>query len=200
MSVEPQGPPKGIFCLKCCPFGGPRSAVEVFEEAGAHDMDAGHPVGPTSDSWAKIRPPGALQGPLGPPKRPFEAQTGPFGGPRSAIEVRIWAQAHDMDAGHPVGPTSDSWAKNRPTRALRGPPGPPKGPFEAQTGPFGGPRSAIEVRLGAQAHDMDAGHPVGATSDSWAKNRPPRALRGPPGPPKGLSKPKRALLGAPGVP
>ena len=55
----------------------------------------------------------------------------PFGGPRSAIEVRLEAQAHDMDAGHPVGPTSDSWAKNRSPRALRGPPGPPKGPFEA---------------------------------------------------------------------
>ena len=37
------------------------------------------------------------------------------------------------------------------------------------------PRIATEVRLGAQAHDMDAGHPVGPTSDSWAKNRPPRA-------------------------
>ena len=145
MSGEPQGPPKGIFCLKCCPFGGPRSAVEVFEEAGAHDMDTAQPDGSASGIWAKIRPPGALRGPLGPPKRPFEAQTGPFGGPRSAIEVRLGAQVHDMGAGHPVGPTSDSWAKNRPPRALRGPPGPPKGPFEAKTGPFGGPRSAVEV-------------------------------------------------------
>ena len=124
----------------------PRSAVEVFEEAGAHDMDTAQPDGSASGSWAKIRPPGALRGPLGPTKGPFEAQTGPFGGPRSAIEVRLEAQAHDMDAGHPVGPTSDSWAKNRPPRALRGPPGPPKGPFEAQTGPFGVPRSAVEVR------------------------------------------------------
>merc|ERR550525_1520081 len=98
-----------------------------------------------------------------------------------------------LDQPVTVGP------KKRPPRALRGPPGPPKGPFEAQTGPFGGPRSAIEVRLGAQAHDMDAGHPVGPTSDSWAKNRPPRALRGPWGPQKGLSRPKRALLGAPGL-
>ena len=182
---EPQGPPKGIFCPKCCPFGGPRSAVEVFEEAGAHDMDTAQPDGSASGSWAKSRSPGALRGHLGPPKGPFWAKTGPFGGPWSAIEVRLEAQAHDMDAGHPVGPTSDSWAKNRPPRALRGPPGPPKGLFEAQTGPFGGPRSATEVRLGAQAHDMNAGHPVGPTSDSWAKKRPPRALRGPPGPPKG---------------
>ena len=118
MSGEPQGPPKGIFCPKCCPFGGPRSAVEVFEEAGAHDMDTAQPDGSASGSWAKSRSPGALRGPLGPPKGPFWAKTGPFGGPRSAIEVRLEAQAHDMDAGHPVGPTSDSWAKNRPPRAL----------------------------------------------------------------------------------
>ena len=55
MSGEPQGPPKGIFCPKCCPFGGPRSAVEVFEEAGAHDMDTAQPDGSPSGSWAKIR-------------------------------------------------------------------------------------------------------------------------------------------------
>ena len=138
-------PPKGPFWAKTGPFGGPRSAIEVCLEAQAHDMDAGHPVGPTSDSWAKNRPTRALPGPPGPPKGPFEAQTGRFGGPRSAIEVHLGAQAHDMDAGHPVGPTSDSWAKNRAPRALRGPPGPPKGPFEAKTGPFGGPRSAVEV-------------------------------------------------------
>merc|ERR1712116_50114 len=114
MSGEPQGHPKGIFCPKRCPFGGPRSAVEVRVGAQAHDMDAGHPVGPTSDSWAKNRPPRALRGPLGPPKGPFWAETGPFGGPRSAIEVRLEAQALDMEAGHPVGPTSDSWAKKRP--------------------------------------------------------------------------------------
>ena len=148
-------------------------------------MDAGHPVGPTSDSWAKNRPPRALRGPPGPPKGPFEAQTGPFGGPRSAIEVRLGAQAHDMDAGHPVGPTSDSWAKNRPPRALRGPPGPPKGPFEAQMGPFGGPRSAIEVRFGAQAHDMDVSHPgtlcgniLGARQPVMADPGSPRRLKG----------------------
>merc|ERR1712055_44708 len=108
-------------------------------------MDTALPDGSARGSWAKSRSTGALRGPLGPPKGPFEAQTGPFGGPRSAIEVRLEAQAHDMVAGHPVGPTSDSWAKSRPPRALRGPLGPPKGPFEAQMGPFGGPRSAVEV-------------------------------------------------------
>ena len=60
MSGEPQGPPKGIFCPKRCPFGGPRSAVEVFEEAGAHDMDTAQPDGSASGSWAKSRSPGAL--------------------------------------------------------------------------------------------------------------------------------------------
>merc|ERR1719397_618961 len=159
-------------------------------------MDTAQPDGSASGSWAKSRSPGALRGPLGPPKGPFEAQTGPFGGPRIATEVRLGAQAHDMGAGHPVRPTSDSWAKNRPPRALRGPPGPPKGPFEAQTGPFGGPRSATEVRLEAQAHDMDAGHPVGSTSDSWAKNRPPGHSEAHPGPFGGPRSAIEVRLGA----
>ena len=53
------------------------------------------------------------------------------------------------------------------------------------------------VSKGARAHDMDAAHPVGPTSGTWAQIRPPGAAQGPPGPPKG---PKRALLGALGVP
>merc|ERR1719234_1550306 len=97
-----QGPPKGIFFPKRCPFGGPGSAVEVFEEAGAHDMDTAQPDGSASGSWPQIRPLGAAKGPPGPPKGCFEAQTGPFGGPRSAIEVRLGAHAHDLGAGHPV--------------------------------------------------------------------------------------------------
>ena len=50
-------------------------------------MNAAHPVGPTSGTWAQIRPPGAAQGPPGLPKGPFWAKTGPFGGPRSAVVV-----------------------------------------------------------------------------------------------------------------
>ena len=42
-SGERKGPPKGIFCPKRCSFGGPSSAVEVFEEAGAHGMDTAQP-------------------------------------------------------------------------------------------------------------------------------------------------------------
>ena len=68
MSGEPQGPPKGIFCKKCCPFGGPRSAVEVFEEAGAHDMDTAQPDGSASGSWAKSRSLGASEDLWGPQK------------------------------------------------------------------------------------------------------------------------------------
>ena len=124
-SGEPQGPPKGIFCPKRCPFGGPRSAVEVFEEAGAHDMDTAQPDGSASGSWAQIRPLGAAKGPTGPPKGRFWAKTDPFWGPRSSVEVPEGAQAHGMDAAHPAGPTSGSWAKNRP----RGPSGAPKRVF-----------------------------------------------------------------------
>ena len=50
-------------------------------------MDAAHPVGPTSGTWAQIRPPGAAQGPPGPPKGPFWANTSPFKSPRGVVEV-----------------------------------------------------------------------------------------------------------------
>ena len=139
------GPPKGLFWAKMGPFRGPRSAVEVSQGARAHDMNAAHPVGPTSGTRAKIRPPGAAQGPVGPPKWSFWAKTGPFGGPGSAVEVYYRARAHDMNAAHPVGPTSGTWAQIRPPGAAQGPPGPPKGPIWAITGPFGGPRSAVVV-------------------------------------------------------
>ena len=105
-----RGPQKGSFA-----FGGPSSAVEVFEEAGAHDMDTVQPDGSASGSWAQIRPLGAAKGPPGPPKGRFWSKTDPFGGPRSSVEVSEGAQAHGMDAAHPAGPTSGSWAKNRPT-------------------------------------------------------------------------------------
>jgi len=104
-----------IFCPKKCPFGGPSSAVEFVEEAGARDMDTAQPDGSASGSWAQIRPLGAAKGPPGPPKGRFWAKTDPFGGPRSSVEVSEGAQAHGMDAAHPAGPTSGSWAKNRPT-------------------------------------------------------------------------------------
>merc|ERR1712212_1282547 len=81
------GPPKGPIWAKTGPFGGPRSAVVVSKGARAHDMYAAHPVGPTSGTWAQIRPPGAAQGPPGPPKGSTWAKTGPFGGPRSAVVV-----------------------------------------------------------------------------------------------------------------
>ena len=70
-SGERKGPPKGIFCPKRCPFGGPSSAVEFVEEAGAHDMDTAQPDGSASGSWAQIRPLGAAKGPPGPPKGRF---------------------------------------------------------------------------------------------------------------------------------
>ena len=148
-------------------------------------MDTAQPDGSASGSWAQSRPLGAAKGPPGPQKGRFLAKTDPFRGPRSSVEVSEGAQAHGMDAAHPAGPTSGSWAKNRPPRALRGPPGPPKVPFWPKTGLFGGPRSSIEVSEGAHAHGMDAAHLAGPTSGSWAKSRSPGALRGPLGPPKG---------------
>ena len=108
-------------------------------------MDAAHPVEPTSGTWAQIGHPGAAPGPPGPSKGPIRAKTDPFGGPRSAVVVSYGARAHDMDAAHPVGPTSGTWAQIWSPVAAQGPPGPPKGAFWAKTGPYGGPRSAAEV-------------------------------------------------------
>merc|ERR1712198_471281 len=129
MGPGPPRPPKGPIRAKTDPFGGPRSAVVVSYGARAYDMDAAHPVGPTSGTWAKIRPPGAAKGPqkglsgwaasiscarapyetttalLGPPKGPIRAQKGPFrspGGPWAAPGGLIWAQVPL------VGPTG--WA------------------------------------------------------------------------------------------
>ena len=106
---------KKVFCPKRCTFGGPSRAVEFVEEAGARDMDTVQPDGSASGSWAQIRPLGAAKRPPGPQKRHFLAKTDPFWGPRSSVEVSEGAQAHGMDAAHPAGPTSGSWAKNRPT-------------------------------------------------------------------------------------
>ena len=61
---------------KMCSFGDPGSAIEVFFGARAHDMDITHPVGPTCDSWDRIRPLGTFRRPPWPPKGPFWASVG----------------------------------------------------------------------------------------------------------------------------
>ena len=99
-------------------------------------MDAAHPVEPTSGTWAQIGHPGAAPGPPGPSKGPIRAKTDPFGGPRSAVVVSYGARAHDMDAAHPVGPTSGTWAQIRPPGLPRA----PKRAFLGQNGPFWGPQ------------------------------------------------------------
>merc|ERR1711951_134039 len=74
----------------------------------------------------------------------------------------------------------------------------PKRDFMGQRGPFCGLQECCRGPLRGRAHDLDAAHPVGPTSGTWAQIRPPGAAREPPGPPKGLYGPKWALLGAPG--
>ena len=62
---------------------------------------------------------------------------GPFGGPRNAVVFSSGAQAHEMDATHPVKTTSGS-------RDQFGPQGMsevPKRAFLGKTGPFGCPRT-----------------------------------------------------------
>ena len=79
-----------------------------------------------------------------------------------------------------------------PKSGPRGCPGPPKGTFWAKMGPFWGPRSAVEVSLGAQSHDMAAAHPVGPTSGIWDQLRSP-------GLPKDLRGPQQGFWGARGA-
>ena len=122
------GPPKGAFGTKTGPLGCPRSAVEVS-------------VGPANGSLAQIRHPGAAHGPPGPPKGAIWAKTGPFGDPKVLLRFlkgpkhMVWMQPTQLDQPVAVGPKSGPW----------GCPGPPKGPFWAKTGPYGGPRSVVEV-------------------------------------------------------
>ena len=155
-------------------------------------MDAAHPVGPTSGTWAQIRPPGAAQGPPGLPKGPFWAKTGPFGGPRSAVEVSQGARAHDMNAAHLIGPTSGTWAKIRPPGLPRA----PKRAFLGQNGPFLGPQECCRGLLGGPSIWYECGTP--SWTSHW-QSGPNQALPGLPedlwGPQEGLFGPKLALLG-----
>merc|ERR1711989_224854 len=80
------GAPKRDFIGQNYPFGGPRSAVVVSYGARAHDMDAAHPVRPTSGTWAQIRPPGLPRA----PKRAFLGQNGPFWGPQECRRGFVW--------------------------------------------------------------------------------------------------------------
>ena len=77
---------KGPFCAKTGPVGGPRSAIEVPQGARVHGMDVAHPVGPTSGTWAQIRPPGLPRA----PKRAFLGQNGPFWKPQECRSGLVW--------------------------------------------------------------------------------------------------------------
>ena len=65
--------------------------------------------------------------------------------------------------------TDQSVAVGTKSGTVVGPPGPPKGTFGAQTGPFGGSRSAVEISEGARAHVIDAAQPgtLCLTSYGW---------------------------------
>ena len=70
---------------------------------------------------------------------PFGAKTGPFGAPGDPEEAQYQAKVCGDHDSNPVGPIGGSWDQIWPPEALQGPPGPPKGPFGAKTGRFGGP-------------------------------------------------------------
>ena len=81
----------------------------------------------------------APYGPFWGPKGAFWAKTGPFGVPGDPEKVQYQAKVFGNHDSNPVGPIGGSWDQIWPLGALQGPPGPPKGPFGAKTGLFGGP-------------------------------------------------------------
>ena len=83
--------PFRAFWAKKGPFGAlgrNKGAQYQVKVCGNHESNS---VGPKGGSWDQIKLPGAFRGRPGPPKRPFWAKTGPFGGPRSAIG---WSNMH----------------------------------------------------------------------------------------------------------
>ena len=86
---------------------------------------------------------------------------------------------------NPIRPFEGSWDQIWPTRAFRGPRGPPKEPFRAKSSPFRAPWGPEGARYQVKVcfdHESNSGGPIGG---SWDQIWLPAALRGPLRPPKG---------------
>ena len=167
-SEDLQGPKKGILRPKQAPFacflklGGSKGAITVLDEQGIPLRCSGS--GPNSPFWTprskcvmtvsptQMSQSGAVETKSG-PTGPFEDPKGLFGpkrallGPPGAQKApRYQVKVCGDHESNPDGPMGSSWDQIWPLGALQGPPGPPKGPFGPEMSPFGGPRSALEVR------------------------------------------------------
>ena len=97
----------GIFGVP----GGPEEARYKAKVCGNHDFN---PVRPISGSVDQIWSPGALRGPLGPPKEALRAKTGPFRVPGGPEEARYQAKVCGNHSSSPVRPIGGSWDQIRP--------------------------------------------------------------------------------------
>ena len=95
-----------------------------------------NPIRPFEGSWDQIWPTGTLLGPPKSPKGPFGAKTSPFRAPLGPKGARYQVKVCGDHESNPGGPIGGSWDQICLPWALRGPPGPQKGPFGAQTNPF----------------------------------------------------------------
>ena len=132
----PWGPPKGLFGAKSSPFKapwGPEGARYQVKVCGDHKFN---PIRPFEGSCDKIWPTGALLEPPKSPKGPFWAKTSPFRAPLGPKGARDQVKVCCDHESNPGGLIGGSWDQICLPWALRGPPGPQKGPFGAQTNPF----------------------------------------------------------------
>merc|ERR1712020_134260 len=81
----------------------------------------------------------------GAPKRGFLGQNGPLWGPQECRRGLLRGPSTWYGCGPPSWTNQWHLGSNQVPGAAQGPPGPPKGALWAKTGPFGGPRSAVEV-------------------------------------------------------
>ena len=198
-----RGPKSARFSSEC-PFFGPRRAQYGAknqncrqEEVRYHESNLGTAAGGSRD---QIWLPGALRIPPTPPKGVFWAKTSPFGATGGQEEVHYQVKVCGNHESSPGTAACGCWDQIRTLRALRGPPGPPKGAFWAKTGPFGAPRGPEEAQYQVIVCGYHDSNPVGPAHGSLVQIRPlglPKDLRGPP---KDLFRPKQAFWGAPGVP
>ena len=130
------------------PFWGPRRYSEgnglpegaryQVKVCGEHESNPGGPI-------RQLEPNLVSRGPPRAPKGAFWAKTGPFRAPVGPEGVRYQVKVCGDHEFNPEELIGGSWDQIWPPGALRGPPGPPKGSFGAETSPFGGPRSTVEV-------------------------------------------------------
>ena len=161
-----QLPPIGLTGLeswlphKTGTFGVPGGPEEARFQAKVCGNHTSNPIRRIGGSWDQIWFPGALRGPLGPPKGSLRAKTGPFGVSGDPEEARFQAKVCGNHTSNPVKPIGGSWDQIWSLGALRGPLGPPKGALRAKTSPFGVPGGPEEACYKAKVCGNHTSNPI----------------------------------------